>query len=90
VNPLDLTPAEQDNVRKALRFLHARCGGWVPLAKVLRADKQSVARVAGGKPVTASLAVRVAKLATVGVDDVLGGKYPPAGCCPHCGHMEEV
>jgi hypothetical protein len=90
VNPFDLTAAEQDNVRKALRFLHARCGGWVPLAKVLRAGKQTVRRVAGGRSASASMAVRVAKLAQVGVDDVLGGKYPPPGCCPHCGHMEEV
>ena len=32
------------------------------------------------------LVVRVARFASVGVDDVLTGKYPPPGTCPHCGH----
>jgi hypothetical protein len=86
----DLTTAEQSNVRVALRFLRARCGGWETLAKVLRTGKQTVRRVASGRSASASMAVRVARLAQVGVDDLLGGKYPPAGCCPHCGHMGEV
>lgn len=34
----DLTSQEQVNVRTALRFLRARRGGWVPVAKVLRLD----------------------------------------------------
>jgi hypothetical protein len=29
-------------------------------------------------------------MAGIGVDDVLTGKYPPAGVCAHCGHREEV
>jgi hypothetical protein len=33
------------------------------------------------RPISASLAVCVARLAGVGVDDVLTGKYPPA--CAH-------
>ena len=33
-----------------------------------------------------TLALRIARLVGVGVDDVLGGKYPPAGVCPHCGN----
>jgi len=65
----DLTAKEQDNVRAAIRFIHARCGTWVNAAKV-----------------SASTAVRVARFAGVTVDDVLTGKYPPAGTCPHCGH----
>jgi hypothetical protein len=32
------------------------------------------------------MAVRVARLAGVGVDDVLSGRYPAAGTCPMCGH----
>lgn len=78
----DLTADEQKNVRTAVRFLSVRCGGWAVLAKALHAHQTTLRRA-----VSASLAVRVARLAGVGVDDVLGGKYPPAGTCPHCGHM---
>ena len=31
------------------------------------------------------IAFRVARLAKVGVDDVLAGRFPPPGTCPHCG-----
>ncbi len=30
-----------------------------------------------------------AKFAKVGVDDVLTGKFPAPGTCPHCGHHSE-
>lgn len=85
----DLTTAEQGHVRAALQFLRARCGGWAPLAQVLRAKPTALARVGNGRRgTTASLAVRIARLACVGVDDVLGGRFPPAGACPHCGRMK--
>jgi hypothetical protein len=42
----------------------------------------------GHGPVSASMAFRVARLAGVTVDDVLVGKFPPPGTCPHCGHAE--
>lgn len=81
----DLTAEEQKNVRAALRFLRARCGGWEAVAKVLHAHKSSVAK--NERAVSASLAVRVARFAGVGVDDVLAGRYPPPGTCPHCGSV---
>lgn len=84
----DLTTQEQGHVRAALRFLRARCGGWEPMAKALRFSKLSMRNIMKGKPVSASLAVRVARFAAVPVDDVLGGKYPPPGSCPHCGHIQ--
>lgn len=68
-------------MRTALRFLRARCGGAKNLAKVLRVDRTTLN--AAASPTTA---FRVARLAGVGVDDVLTGKYPPVGACPHCGH----
>ena len=80
----DLTTKEQGHVRTALRFLRARCGGWKPLGKALHAHQLTLS--VRGRPISASLAVRVARLAGVGVDDVLTGKFPPAGTCPHCGH----
>ncbi|HEX4335472.1 MAG TPA: hypothetical protein VH062_06130 [Polyangiaceae bacterium] len=83
----DLTTGEQKNVRAALVFLRARTGGWKPLAKALRVHPLTLSK--RGIPISASLAVRVARLAAIGIDDVLGGKYPPAGSCPHCGHRKE-
>jgi hypothetical protein len=87
---IDLSAQEQANVRTALRFLRARCGGWAPLAKVLRFKDTTVANVANGRVATPVLAFRIARLARVGVDDVLTGKYPPPGTCPHCGHQKEA
>ena len=84
----DLTKEEQANVRAALRFLHAQCSGWKAVAKALRAHKTGLSM--RDRAVSASLAVRVARFAGVGVDDVLTGKFPPAGTCPHCGHVNQA
>jgi hypothetical protein len=81
----DLTTQEQTNVRAALRYLRARCGTWDALAKALRFKLSSLAHVSGGKTVSARLMLRVARLADISVDDLLAGRYPPAGTCPHCG-----
>jgi len=84
---LDLTVKEQGNVRVALAFLRRRCGGWAPLAKVLRYNDSALQNVHGGKPVSPTMAFRVARLAKVSIDDLLAGKYPAPGTCPHCGHQ---
>jgi hypothetical protein len=76
----DLTTGEQKNVRAALVFLRARTGGWKPLAKALHTHPLTLSQ--RKLPISASLAVRVARLASVGVDDVLGGKYRPPGRAP--------
>jgi len=89
MNASDLTSKEQANVRAALRFLRARCGGWVPLGKALGIKDTTASSVAGRGTVTASVAFRVARLAGVGVDGLLAGAFPPAGACPHCGHIKE-
>jgi hypothetical protein len=83
----DLTTGEQKNVPAALGFLRARTGGWKPLARALHTHPLTLSQ--RKLPISASLAVRVARLAGIGVDDVLTGKYPPAGTCPHCGHRKE-
>ena len=41
------------------------------------------------RPATPTMAFRIAKLAGVGVDDVLAGRFPAPGTCPQCGHHEE-
>lgn len=83
----DLTTEEQANVRTALRFLRVRAGGWEPVARALHFDPSLLGKVTSGRTVTASMAVRVARLAHVGVDDVLTGRYPNPNACPHCGQV---
>jgi hypothetical protein len=43
-----------------------------------------------GATVSASLAYRVARLAEVGIDDLLAGAFPPPNTCPHRGHTKVV
>jgi hypothetical protein len=89
--PVDLTPKEQTNVRTALKFLRTRCGQWNSLARALRFSQGSLSNVANGhKAVSPTLVFRIAKFASVMVDDVLTGKFPAPGTCPHCGHCAEV
>jgi hypothetical protein len=88
VSVADLTPAEQKNVRTALRFLRSRCGGWAPLGKALRLKDTTLGNVASGRVVSPTVAFRVARLVGVTVDDVLTGRFPAPGTCPHCGHCD--
>lgn len=85
----DLTREEQDHVRAALRFMRTRWGGAAMLAKALGCRKSRIGHVLSDESVTASLAFRVARTVGVGLDDLLAGKYPPEGACPHCGHVAE-
>jgi hypothetical protein len=63
-----------------------RQGGWKPLAKAIRGNVQTLQRMASRKSPSAGLAVRLARLAGVPVDDVLCGRFPAPGTCAHCGH----
>lgn len=90
VSRSDVTPEEATRVRAALALLRARTGRLDVLAKALRFERATVRRViAGTDPVTASMVLRVARLAQVGVDEVLAGRFPPPGTCPHCGHRAD-
>ena len=84
----DLTAKEQRSVRTTLLFLRVRAGGaWEPVAKALHVEEDTIAKVAHGKrPVTARLAIRVARLIDVGVDDLLAGTHMSSRVCQHCGH----
>jgi hypothetical protein len=84
-----LTAAEQDRVRAAIRFLRVRTGADT-LAKALHAHRVTLRRVLAGRTVSESVAFRVARLAGVGVDDLLAEKYPPPGTCAYCGHRKDV
>lgn len=82
----DFDEKEQKNVRTALRFLRLRIGAWEPLAKALRYEMDSVEKMVNGRrAVTARMALRVARIAGVSIDDLLEGRYLQ-GACPHCGH----
>jgi hypothetical protein len=84
-----LTAQEQGHVRTALRYLHARSGTWLLVAKIVGGVKEStVSRVAQGhKAASSDVAVRVARAVKVAVDDVLSGRFPAPGACPHCGQI---
>ena len=81
----DLTPDEQENVRRALRFLRVRFGGWPNLAKAIDANWATLRDRTYGRTVSGGLALRVARAAGTSLEDVLSGAWPLAGACPHCG-----
>lgn len=84
----DLDQKEQNHVRLALRFLRRRLGTWATVADALHSAPKTIDNVVNGyNNVSASLAIRVARLAGVMVDDLLVGKFLPPGACPNCGHV---
>jgi DNA-binding XRE family transcriptional regulator len=90
VNAIDLGPAEQTNVRTALKFLRARCGTWAVVAKAVRFGESTISEIAAGRRAPGPvLAFRVARFVKVSVDDVLAGRFPAPGTCPNCGHRKD-
>jgi transcriptional regulator with XRE-family HTH domain len=82
----DLTQEEQDRVRVAIRFLRIRFGKAMLLANALGFKASTVRRVLEGRDmVSPTMVLRVARLAGVPFDDVVTGRYPVKGMCPHCG-----
>jgi hypothetical protein len=80
--------ALQEHVRAAMRFLAVRFGNLGMMAKALRFQRDTLRRVMDGKQnVSAVMAFRLARTAAVGVDDLLMGRYPVPGMCPHCGRV---
>lgn len=85
----DLTLTEQTHVRTALRYLRRRIGTWAAVAEALRISPKTLEPiVAGRRPVTASLAIRVARTLDASVDEVLAGTFL-AGACPRCGYVPD-
>jgi hypothetical protein len=86
----DLDEKEQKHVRIALRLLWRRLDGWRNVANVLHCKGDTLEKVANGRrPVSASMMVRVARVAGVSLDELLSGKYAPDGTCPHCGRTPD-
>ena len=88
-----LTTKEQENVRRALRFLKARFRTWQSVAGVLglyQVNAAKLAKLAVGGAVSVDLGFRIARTIGVGLEDVLAGRYAPDGVCPHCGGTLET
>lgn len=83
----DLDAKEQLHVRAALRHLHGRMGTWTAVAAALHTQPRTLEGAAQKRTITASLAIRVARLLNVMVDDLLVGRFLPPGACPNCGHV---
>jgi hypothetical protein len=82
----DLSPEESAHVKAALAFLAKRLGTWGALAKAMGLKKGTIRYAAsrlGG--VSAGVALRTARAASVSVEDILAGSFPRPGTCPHCG-----
>lgn len=88
----DLDEKEQKHVRTALFHLRRQMGGWVPLAAALGFSVQTtVERVANqrdGRKASAGMAVRVARLLNMSLEDLLAGRCLP-GACPRCGYLPD-
>lgn len=85
----DLTSQEQTHVRTVLRYLRRRLGSLGALADALRFSSHTVkSAAAGSKAITASMALRVARVANLSVDDLLSGHALP-GACPRCGYVAD-
>ena len=84
----DLTPEEQANVRRALKFLGKRFGTQATLAKALGVPRSTIRHVAYERKVgvSASMTFRAARPADVSIDALLKSEWPRSETCPHCGH----
>ncbi len=71
-------------MRAALCFLAKRHGTLAKLAEAMR-SKHGTVKLATRGAVSAGIALRAARLAGAPLEDVLAGRWPPAGACPHCG-----
>ena len=81
-----LTLDEQAHTMAALHFLRKRFGTWAILAKALGFERLTMRNVKKGiNRVSVNMAYKVARLAGVPFDDVVMGRWPVEGTCPHCG-----
>ena len=85
-----LSKEQRANVMTALRFLRIRVGTWKMLAKALGFELSTMKNIEKGvNPASVNLAFQVSRLACVPFDDVVAGRYPVDGMCPHCGRGPE-
>lgn len=90
MNGRTLNREEQKHALAVLRFLRIRFGNWKLLAKALGFETSTLIGVKKRRDrVSINMAYCMARLACVPFDDIVTGKYPPPGMCPHCGHVEK-
>jgi len=86
--PRDLDDDQLANVKRAVAFLRVRYGSAPKLAVALRMPLRTVERTTHRRPrISLRTALRVARLAGVPLDDVLGGAWPGERCA-HCGRRD--
>jgi hypothetical protein len=86
VGSSDLTPEEQRHARAAIRFLIKRHGTSEKLAKAMKANAGTLkASLSADYGLSAGLALRVARVAGVPLEDMLAGRWPSPAACPYCG-----
>ena len=86
MRPCELTLAEQHNVRAMVLKLRDQYSSWKALAEALSVNRVTLVRAQPGKQApTVGLALSVARLAKVPVDDVLGGVVATPRVCRVCG-----
>lgn len=82
----ELTADEEANVMAAAAKLRVECGSWVDLADALGVKRVTLFNACtGGTKPGAGLALKLARLAKVSIDDILGGVFAKPGVCPMCG-----
>jgi hypothetical protein len=82
--PGQLTPEEQACTLVALKFMVAKVGSRAELAFKMGVDRTALRRALKGKP-SIGMALDLARVAGVTVDDVITGNFPAAGACAMCG-----
>jgi hypothetical protein len=85
-----LTPEEQANVKAALRFLAKRIGSLTKLAQAMKVNLRTLQTALGRQRPTVGVALRAARVAGVALEDILAGRWPPAGLCPYCGERVQT
>lgn len=78
-----LAEAEQSNTKAAIKFFRVRLGGYAKLAVTLGAPRETAVNAPRGR-VGVALKLRGTRVAGVTADDVLSGRRPVNGACPHC------
>jgi hypothetical protein len=84
VGSSDLTPEEQENARKAIRFLAKRRGTYRELAAAMGSNVATIRHAVDRDTVSAGIALRAARVASAPLEDVLAGCWPSPTACPYC------
>jgi hypothetical protein len=86
MNCKELNAEGQRHTMAALHHLRSRFGTWKALANALGFERSTMRNVKKSiNDVSVNMAFAVAKIAMVPFDDVVSGRFPIRGTCPHCG-----